>query len=180
MPTWCVAFLALWGVIILLVLVITARAVRRHLSFGLYPSHSNGHELISEPPLRASSTTTSSAHSERDRASAGALSDAQIANAAPKTRNVDAESMCSICLDSIDVGQSVRTIVQCGHSFHSACVKTWLRRANKCPNCQRTALVHAEKARLDVDSKSLRRYNSITDRLHPSGSFGRFFSDRNT
>lgn len=27
-----------------------------------------------------------------------------------------------------------------GHRFHYVCIRSWLRRVNKCPNCQHTAL----------------------------------------
>jgi len=43
---------------------------------------------------------------------------------------------CSICLDSVQSGQQIRTIVVCGHQYHSDCLEEWLRNRPVCPNCQ--------------------------------------------
>ena len=45
-----------------------------------------------------------------------------------------AGEMCSICLDDDPDGMHQ---LECGHSFHSACLITWLRRGRlSCPNCR--------------------------------------------
>lgn len=41
---------------------------------------------------------------------------------------------CAICLDAHGRSGSVR--VPCGHSFHSACIAEWARRARSCPVCR--------------------------------------------
>ena len=41
---------------------------------------------------------------------------------------------CAICLDAHRSTGSVR--VPCGHSFHSACIEEWARRARTCPVCR--------------------------------------------
>lgn len=42
---------------------------------------------------------------------------------------------CSICLDTIQ--SSDKTLpIQCGHVFHSHCLRTWMGRAMACPLCR--------------------------------------------
>lgn len=43
---------------------------------------------------------------------------------------------CSICLNDIKEGDSVRTLVGCGHSFHRACIDLWVLRCADCPLCK--------------------------------------------
>lgn len=43
---------------------------------------------------------------------------------------------CSICQDQCGEGQQIRTIVVCGHQYHSDCLEQWLRNRPVCPNCQ--------------------------------------------
>ena len=51
----------------------------------------------------------------------------------------DAQDVCSICCESIDVnvtGQRV-AVTGCGHAYHIDCWKSWAERDNKtCPNCR--------------------------------------------
>lgn len=42
---------------------------------------------------------------------------------------------CSICLDDIDEGAQQREL-PCFHSFHPECIRLWVSRANRCPQCQ--------------------------------------------
>jgi len=45
-------------------------------------------------------------------------------------------SECSICCDTIAIGESATT--KCKHTFHRGCLGTWLNRGNSsCPNCRR-------------------------------------------
>lgn len=37
------------------------------------------------------------------------------------------------------VGESVGTL-DCGHDFHSHCIKQWLRQKNTCPICKMTGI----------------------------------------
>lgn len=43
---------------------------------------------------------------------------------------------CSICLDSIRVGDYMRKL-PCGHMFHATCVEKWLLHAHRCPLCNK-------------------------------------------
>lgn len=46
--------------------------------------------------------------------------------------------MCSICTEGLDAGGSTHTI-DCGHTFHSACICNWFRTGNpSCPMCRDT------------------------------------------
>lgn len=49
---------------------------------------------------------------------------------------------CSVCLEDFKEGDRVRRIARkdCGHLFHSSCIRRWLRRRNKCPLCVRTVV----------------------------------------
>jgi len=48
----------------------------------------------------------------------------------------DCTAYCSICQDNCREDQQMRTIVVCGHQFHSECLERWLRNRPVCPNCQ--------------------------------------------
>ena len=50
---------------------------------------------------------------------------------------------CSICIDEAKQGEKIRTI-DCGHSFHMACIDPWLLRHGECPNCKRNLRRHRD------------------------------------
>lgn len=50
------------------------------------------------------------------------------------------ERVCTICLEDLKESHKIRAVEQCGHCFHSVCIRNWLRRVNTCPNCQSVAL----------------------------------------
>jgi hypothetical protein len=50
---------------------------------------------------------------------------------------------CAICLDLHGRIGSVH--VPCGHSFHSACIAEWARRARTCPVCRADIAHEAER-----------------------------------
>lgn len=43
---------------------------------------------------------------------------------------------CSICLNEIEGGDSVRHLPSCGHTFHRSCIDLWLLRRADCPLCK--------------------------------------------
>ena len=45
------------------------------------------------------------------------------------------EDCCTICLESFEPRQEVRT-TPCSHTFHVACIDSWLEIRNVCPNCK--------------------------------------------
>jgi len=43
---------------------------------------------------------------------------------------------CSICQDSIQIGQNARKLNHCSHVFHEGCIDTWFGRNVHCPICR--------------------------------------------
>jgi len=50
--------------------------------------------------------------------------------------NATQESPCAICQDNISVGETIRKIIRCNHSFHKTCIDTWFQRNVHCPVCR--------------------------------------------
>ncbi len=50
------------------------------------------------------------------------------------TRNLD--DNCAICQDTIEIGQEVRKLHHCLHSFHRECIDTWFLEDVHCPTCR--------------------------------------------
>uniref|UniRef100_A0ACD5W7F9 Uncharacterized protein n=1 Tax=Avena sativa TaxID=4498 RepID=A0ACD5W7F9_AVESA len=46
------------------------------------------------------------------------------------------EDQCAICLADFAAGEQLRVLPQCGHTFHVACVDTWLGAHASCPSCR--------------------------------------------
>ena len=49
------------------------------------------------------------------------------------------ENKCGICLEIFSIGDKV-SYLPCFHSFHSSCIKNWIRVKNKCPFCNNIIL----------------------------------------
>ena len=57
-----------------------------------------------------------------------------------RSRKAEAESECSICMDTIKIGDSETKLENCVHKFHEKCIKIWVKTAkNTCPNCNQIA-----------------------------------------
>ena len=67
------------------------------------------------------------------------MEEAQRAEAVKKERMRDklykSVQTCSICLDDLLTEEGV-VEVKCGHIFHAACIKDWMRKDKSCPNCK--------------------------------------------
>ena len=80
--------------------------------------------------------------------------------------SLDTDSMCSICLESIDNGERVGDIV-CNHLFHLDCLKQWIQRNNCCPMCKHERIAHIKIKRsrnnlVTSDGGTLRQTASAT------------------
>jgi len=47
---------------------------------------------------------------------------------------------CSICLNALQLGETVRILGGCSHTFHRSCVDLWLLRSSECPLCKVTVV----------------------------------------
>ncbi|CAL9242276.1 unnamed protein product [Arabidopsis halleri] len=54
---------------------------------------------------------------------------------------------CCICQEEYTEGEDMGTL-ECGHEFHSQCIKEWLKQKNLCPICKTTGLNTAKKRRI--------------------------------
>lgn len=45
------------------------------------------------------------------------------------------EITCSICLNTIEVGEIAKLLPKCNHSYHGDCIDEWLRAKKTCPLC---------------------------------------------
>lgn len=51
----------------------------------------------------------------------------------------DPENICTICLNEIEVGESIHTF-SCSHQFHENCSINWRKTKNVCPICGKNLL----------------------------------------
>ncbi|CAH8390750.1 unnamed protein product [Eruca vesicaria subsp. sativa] len=59
----------------------------------------------------------------------------------------DAEPSCCVCQEEYSEGEDMGTL-ECGHEFHSQCIKEWLKQKNLCPICKTTGLNTAKKRKI--------------------------------
>ncbi|CAO2040041.1 unnamed protein product [Urochloa humidicola] len=50
------------------------------------------------------------------------------------------ERECAICLAVFAEGDELRLLPHCAHSFHAACIDTWLATHASCPSCRATVV----------------------------------------
>lgn len=46
------------------------------------------------------------------------------------------DESCSICIDELKNGSTVRQILTCKHAYHSSCLLDWVKINESCPNCK--------------------------------------------
>jgi hypothetical protein len=50
-------------------------------------------------------------------------------------------SECAICLSEFAAGDAILVLPQCSHTFHVACIETWLGSHSSCPSCRQILVV---------------------------------------
>ncbi|KAG2314450.1 hypothetical protein Bca4012_065133 [Brassica carinata] len=60
------------------------------------------------------------------------------------TKSTQEGEPCCVCQEEYKEGEEMG-VLECGHDFHSQCIKEWLKRKNLCPICKTTGLNTAEK-----------------------------------
>ncbi|CAL4886178.1 unnamed protein product [Urochloa decumbens] len=56
------------------------------------------------------------------------------------SRRGEEERECAICLAVFAEGDELRLLPHCAHSFHAACIDTWLASHASCPSCRATVI----------------------------------------
>ncbi|KAL1299173.1 hypothetical protein HN51_043594 [Arachis hypogaea] len=56
-----------------------------------------------------------------------------------KREEDDEDGECAVCLSGVEDEQEVRLLPNCKHSFHVACIDTWLASHSTCPICRTKA-----------------------------------------
>ncbi|XP_029127697.1 probable E3 ubiquitin-protein ligase ATL45 [Cajanus cajan] len=51
---------------------------------------------------------------------------------------------CAVCLGDFEEGEELRTLPECMHCFHVACIDTWLSNNSSCPICRSSATPSVE------------------------------------
>lgn len=51
-------------------------------------------------------------------------------------QNTDYKEDCGICCESLSNGEIIRHLPKCTHTFHTGCIKRWLKNKNTCPLCR--------------------------------------------
>ncbi|KAH7856459.1 hypothetical protein Vadar_001586 [Vaccinium darrowii] len=46
---------------------------------------------------------------------------------------------CAVCLENFKLGEICRLLPNCSHSFHAACIDSWLSKTAVCPVCRTNA-----------------------------------------
>ncbi|KAM1126034.1 RING-H2 finger protein ATL54-like [Malus sylvestris] len=49
------------------------------------------------------------------------------------------DGTCPVCIEKFKEGEYFRTLPECKHSFHAACIDMWLYSHPNCPVCRATA-----------------------------------------
>ncbi|BAS77896.1 putative RING-H2 finger protein ATL69 [Oryza sativa Japonica Group] len=62
--------------------------------------------------------------------------DALPASEYERPRGGGGDPACSVCLEDVRGGETVRWLPACGHLYHAACIDAWLRSRTTCPLCR--------------------------------------------
>nr|KYP34515.1 RING-H2 finger protein ATL1A [Cajanus cajan] len=53
--------------------------------------------------------------------------------------DVEEDGTCAVCLGDFEEGEELRTLPECMHAFHVACIDMWLYSHSNCPVCRSSA-----------------------------------------
>ncbi|XP_072960063.1 RING-H2 finger protein ATL39-like [Typha angustifolia] len=79
--------------------------------------------------------------------SAAAAIPAFVYETTPGEGGAEAASSCSVCLEGVKGGETVRKMPICGHMFHVDCIDMWLGSHSTCPNCRSRVEAPPEEGR---------------------------------
>lgn len=84
----------------------------------------------------------------------------------PKGEKYDSQTVCSICLESFEVGQKLSWAQnrRCNHIFHNECLIPWLMKHDECPYCRTVVLDNL------CDDTEIVGNSSNEEIDHPSGN----------
>ncbi|KAF5185573.1 E3 ubiquitin-protein ligase mbr2-like, partial [Thalictrum thalictroides] len=117
-------------------------AVPRSLVFGLLDMHDgHGDMRLDDDEMSYEELLALEEHIGNE---TSGLSEETIMNNLHRVRYLSPRSAevepCCICQEEI-VQQEEIGMLDCGHDFHTGCIKRWLMEKNVCPICKTTALV---------------------------------------
>ncbi|KAI3646907.1 hypothetical protein MP228_007128 [Amoeboaphelidium protococcarum] len=121
---------------------------------------------IYEGSVRSLSMTSTSNYQVDDQPDSGAASQDSVYQSEGKRRRnhqqyVKYGKTCAICLDDFVVGDKIRYLVNCCHSFHMQCIDPWLLTKKRvCPICKTDVLVDGS-----VSSSSINEEDANQDEL---------------
>ncbi|XP_059285972.1 E3 ubiquitin-protein ligase RING1-like [Lycium ferocissimum] len=76
-----------------------------------------------------------------------------VKNATLTEEAADKESadICAICQAKFEHEETIGTL-QCGHEYHTHCIKQWLMRKKNCPMCRASVLPFTSTNTIETDS----------------------------
>jgi hypothetical protein len=81
---------------------------------------------------------------------------------------------CSICIDDFELGEKIRILPRCGHSYHLDCIMPWLtERQGCCPLCKTSVLEEVETSPSGATAMREGRHDGLLARVNELTSGGR-------
>lgn len=67
------------------------------------------------------------------------------------------DSMCSVCLEEVNIKDLTLLTLPCSHVFHRSCVEAWLAEKSTCPVCRKTVDASMQKLLLLAQARRIKR-----------------------
>ena len=78
-------------------------------------------------------------------------------------------TLCSICIDDFEQGESLLVLPRCLHAFHKDCIHPWLtERQGCCPLCKTNVFAQQDAASDDANTETSSRETSVAEQGHPN------------